>query len=514
MTRICTVLGALFLTTNVWATISSVYAISGVSGSTLNGGTSTTGTTPTTGTNLTIYGSLALNTTQAQCPSNGGTCNNCSMINAAAGSSSGLCVLSDTSSTSSSGTSTGTSQSPLCACQGSAIYNNLNAVIGIVDSANSGSGTSSTSCPSPYVYAALGSQSPGTGAIGTSNNVSNVTQTGEVSVPWSQLCSQMSTVAGGSGTTSDCGSVTSGASMTLTVWVDDNCNGIFDNGDDYVAVTAKIVVPSNSPSENVYGTAATDGLGQFTAFPGDGRIYLTDLDTASGNGFPVMNDTVNATAITVYASTLSLDDANASGSAVSTFSVGVNSDGSLAQNYVDGVTNGTRYWVRVATVDAANNIQQFYPDLSRNLSQTLQTACGSGNASNNYQGCPYTVVPDQVLGLLNKDFNCFIATAAYGSSMEPKLKVFRDFRFQYLLRNDWGLKFIYAYYHYGPIAARFIADKPWLRTLTRGFLWPLYWFSWSSLRFGLGKSLALSLILLAVLLGVPWYGVRRWRARA
>src|SRR6185312_4948338 len=109
--------------------------------------------------------------------------------------------------------------------------------------------------------------------------------------------------------------------------------------------------------------------------------------------------------------------------------------------------------------------------------------------------CKFSTVPDQVLGLLTKDFNCFIATAAYGSQMEPKIKTFRDFRYQILLQHDWGIWFVKKYYAYGPYGARFIADKPFVRALVRGVLWPLYGFSLLSLRYGLVESLLFSLIL-------------------
>jgi hypothetical protein len=41
---------------------------------------------------------------------------------------------------------------------------------------------------------------------------------------------------------------------------------------------------------------------------------------------------------------------------------------------------------------------------------------------------------------------CFIATAAFGSYMEPKVKLLRDFRDEYLLDSTPGKWFVKQYY--------------------------------------------------------------------
>lgn len=69
---------------------------------------------------------------------------------------------------------------------------------------------------------------------------------------------------------------------------------------------------------------------------------------------------------------------------------------------------------------------------------------------------------------------CFIATAAYGDSNAPDIRVLRRFRDNVLLTNSVGQDFVETYYDYGPAAANFIADRPVARVIVREvFIRPL-----------------------------------------
>jgi|GEM_PF-2961109 len=71
------------------------------------------------------------------------------------------------------------------------------------------------------------------------------------------------------------------------------------------------------------------------------------------------------------------------------------------------------------------------------------------------------------------DLRCFIATAAYGSYLDPQVKSLRDFRDTYLLTTGWGRSFVSFYYQNSPPLARLISRHETLRTATRMMLTPV-----------------------------------------
>jgi uncharacterized repeat protein (TIGR01451 family) len=103
-------------------------------------------------------------------------------------------------------------------------------------------------------------------------------------------------------------------------------------------------------------------------------------------------------------------------------------------------------------------------------------------------------------GSIDTSTGCFIATAAYGSYLEPEVEVLRKFRDRYLTTNAPGRAFVAWYYAHSPPIAALIGAHPSLRALTRAALTPLV--------YGVKYPL-LGILLLAAMLGAAWLGAVR-----
>jgi YVTN family beta-propeller protein len=108
--------------------------------------------------------------------------------------------------------------------------------------------------------------------------------------------------------------------------------------------------------------------------------------------------------------------------------------------------------------------------------------------------------------------SCFIATAAFGSPLEPHVRVLRKFRDRFLVDNLIGRSFLRLYYKYSPPIATFIAKHEILRLVVRWGLIPIFGLGWLLL-----NAPALSSLLLLVLLLMSFYTVlsvkKKWASK-
>ncbi len=102
----------------------------------------------------------------------------------------------------------------------------------------------------------------------------------------------------------------------------------------------------------------------------------------------------------------------------------------------------------------------------------------------------------------NVAIGCFIATAAYGSALEPHVVALRQFRDRYLQRTELGRAFIRFYYRNSPPLAAVIAAHPSLRLVARALLTPIV------LTIVYPRA-SLAIVALAMLIVLTWYRSRR-----
>ena len=158
--------------------------------------------------------------------------------------------------------------------------------------------------------------------------------------------------------------------------------------------------------------------------------------------------------------------------------------------YVNGV------FVNLELVNEGYAYAVSYPP---DVAYSSQLADAEEDAVNNDRGCLWAIIRIDSDGDSDGHStwivaNCFIATAAYGSPLDPHVKILRKFRDHHLLTNKLGRRFVRIYYSYSPAIADYISKHDTLKAITRFTLLPIIGLSWVFLKLGPIATLTMMII--------------------
>jgi uncharacterized repeat protein (TIGR01451 family) len=153
--------------------------------------------------------------------------------------------------------------------------------------------------------------------------------------------------------------------------------------------------------------------------------------------------------------------------------------------YTSAGCTGTRCTIASVPAGSTIRLQALSDDFANQTSQTLTLNFAASSSETDYattnnQATSSGIVPvfdtcdiDIDFGSGKSGIACFIATAAYGSPLEPHVAALRDFRDRYLQQTEFGRAFIRFYYRHSPPIADIIAAHKSLRLLARAVLTPV-----------------------------------------
>ena len=171
-------------------------------------------------------------------------------------------------------------------------------------------------------------------------------------------------------------------------------------------------------------------------------------------------------------------------------------------------SSGTK-WYKVDSTGVPQVYPNFVVDASGNGILTL-TDNGPGDADPRVgfirdPGGPGAAVSSALAGDYKSGGMCFIATAAFGSYLDPYVKILRDFRDTFLVTNRIGQVFVNWYYRTSPPIADYIAKSDFAKASVRIMLLPLVGFSALMLKIGMFWSM----IFVLIMIGTTFMVVRR-----
>lgn len=258
---------------------------------------------------------------------------------------------------------------------------------------------------------------------------------------------------------------------------------------------------------------ATAGIQSWKVVAGDSKVYLKDLSTLGGT----LTEFGEGAGIRLYYTEVPLTSctgtckgeaetavANIRNGSTQFFessfnAISTNSPELTSDRFSSGLKNDTIYVFKLAMVDNAGNVSHFTPDayfnatsLENNSNTTPTQAQGKGI---------HAAAPGEVVGIVDQS-QCFVATAAYGSSWNTNVETLRKFRDRFLMTNALGRLFVRLYYKWGPHAADAIRDNESARLATRLILYPAVVFAAATN--ALGAWIFLPLLTLIAIAAVLW----------
>ncbi len=325
----------------------------------------------------------------------------------------------------------------------------------------------------------------------TANNVATAT-----TLHFGDICNALSSDATlGISSTCVATNPTTPVQAQLYIIADANGDGYYGPGEDLLTFT--FTVQSSIP----INSSITDqiGLYSFQTFPGDGEVDINQplpggigLSQAYAVNFYYVTgpDVYTAFSSTTF-QTINADNVEPA-TTIPYFQILLDGNGNLTGNAaITGLSNGTSYYFRSSIVDGAGNIGYI-------------ESAASGDDTPANPPLPFewhAAKPDQIAGLLKKNGQCFIATAAYGTPMAKQVQILREFRDKILMKTSSGKKFVYWYYKNGNALADKIRDRDDIRAVVRTVLYPVIGYGWLALKIGaFNAALLISTLLMLPLL--------------
>lgn len=227
-------------------------------------------------------------------------------------------------------------------------------------------------------------------------------------------------------------------------------------------------------------TAPFEAFCDFGVYPGDEKVYITQDAANISNSFKAGDQTsaglggsagqaTTADPSQIKYSKIRMYYSNTGGfstltTASAAYDISINLDGGIADRRIKSLNNNQTYIFLGANKDQAGNVELFSdPSYGGNYYLMSEALAPVGETQ--------SAQPEAVIGLLD-DQRCFIATAAFGNSEDPQVKILRVFRDKFLISNKLGQHLVSSYYKYSPYFAKKIATSPLVRAIVRFALWP------------------------------------------